>query len=283
MHASDAQPDLGHARPPRPAGRVSWLVVVEQAVGTLIGGGAALGAAGWLWKRWVDHRLQREMEHLKRDLSDSLAQRTRRADYVRNQIQHLYGPLAFLVESSARCIDTNNVIMSTYDKVYSMRGHSEAIRKEARETIARANEYMGLVVENNQEAVKLLRTGWGWLDADDVTDAGQYLTDVHRHNLEFRNEGKMLPIDFYVSDYVEGAPGKPSFIRPAFIARVRAKLLQKQRELAGLTGVNAPVAVLAGVVQAAALPARKATAQLPPEPDEPAQLLPVKLDGGDSA
>jgi hypothetical protein len=204
------------------------------------------------WRR--NEETQRRIEGLKTTLTDALAQRTRRAEYVRAQLQNLYGPLGFLVESSARCIDTNNAIMGAYDKIFSRLGHSQATRREAGETIERANEFVALVVENNQDAIKVLRSGWGWLDADDVADAGQYLTDVHRHNVEFRTEGKMLPIEFYAADDIPGIPGKPSFIRPVFIERVRRKLREKQEELAGLTGTGGQTVAMAGTVQAAALP-----------------------------
>jgi hypothetical protein len=243
-----------------PTGWFEWLKLILGA-GTFLGVvvNAVMMAVGWRKQRLLaedqakrTEETQRRIEGLKTSMADMLAQRTRRTDYIRAQIENLYGPLAFLVESNARCIAVNNAIMRTYDSVFAGRGDSDTARKEARETIERANEYMSLVVDNNQEAMKVLRSGWAWLDSDDIEDAGQYLTDVHRHSVEFKTEGKMLPIEFYV-DGVPGAPGKPSFIRPAFIDRVRAKLIEKQRELAGLTGAQAPVVVIAGNVQVAAL------------------------------
>ena len=244
-----------------PTSWFEWLKLILGAgvfVGVVVN--AVMTALSWRKQRLLaedqarrTEETQRRIEGLKSSLADALAQRTRRAEYVRAQMENLYGPLAFLVESSARCIAVNNAIMKTYDKVFARRSDSDVARKEADDTIDRANEYMALVVDNNQEAVKILRSGWVYLDDDDIADAGQYLTDVHRHSVEFRTAGKKLPIEYYIDDHIPGAPGTVSFIRPAFIARVRAKLVQKQQELAGLTGADGPVSLGAGDVQARAL------------------------------
>jgi hypothetical protein len=252
---------------------MSWSELLLQAGMTFFGGGAALAGGLWLSKRWLDHRLQAEMEHLKRDLNDSLAQRSRRADYVRGQIENLYGPLGFLVESSAQCIETERSIMAARGKLYTRLAPNERFQQEARQTFDRAKEYLDLVVENNQEAIKVLRTGWGWMDADDIPDAGQYMTDVHRYNVEFREPGKMLAVEIYSPEILPGAPGFPSHIRSAFIERVRRKLREKQAELAGLTGAVAAV-VTAGAVQLTPPPAASQPVQLPPVPD--LQLSPMK-------
>jgi hypothetical protein len=179
-------------------------------------------------------------ERLRHELTDDLAKRTRRADYIRGQIDQLYGPLAFFVEASARCIETEHSIGAGYREYFAGRTaiteeSRTKLQLEAHGVIGTSSRYMDLVVENNQEAVKVLRTGWGWLDADDVADAGQYLTDVARYKIEVE-ENHRLPDPFYLEGAMKSAIGPPSFIRPAFIARVRRKLLEKQLELAGLTG-----------------------------------------------
>jgi hypothetical protein len=171
-----------------------------------------------------------------RHLQDRLAGRTRRADYLRGQIEHLYGPLAFLVESSECLITTSNSILKAYTENPSGRSDSEK-RDGAIDT---ANRYVELVVENNKEAMKVLRTGWGWLDHDDILDAAQYLTDVHRHTVEFA-EGHKLPFDFYIEELCPSGPGTPSFIRPRFIERIRTGLRRKQAELTGLADAKGSV------------------------------------------
>jgi len=138
-------------------------------------------------------------ERLRHELADDLAKSTRRAEYVRGQIDHLYGPLAFFVESSDRLMATNQAILEAADKFYEGRFSADQAKlaKEQNGVIDTGNRYMALVVENNKDAIKILRAGWGWLDSDDISSAGQYLTDVARHAVEFEEEGRKLPIQFY--------------------------------------------------------------------------------------
>jgi hypothetical protein len=183
-------------------------------------------------------------ELLRHELAMDLTQRTRWADYIRGQIEKLYGPLAFLVESSARHIATNQGILDVYTQIYEKRTFSddEEVRRKLDEEQERVlntgNRYMELVVENNKEAIKILRAGWGWLDPDDIASAGQYLSDVARHTVEFQEEGRKLPFQFYALSMRGSSLGIVSFIRPEFIDRVRKKLLTKQGELQGLTGAS---------------------------------------------
>jgi exonuclease VII large subunit len=178
------------------------------------------------------------LEHLKRDLQDNLAQRARRVDYLRAQLDKLYGPLAFLLESSARCFETNAHIMKAYDEYFKKFPNLklENGEDEIGRAIETANRYVALVVKNNKEAINILRTGWGWLDKDDIGDAGQYLADIDRHVVEFEEEGRRLPSLFYSRSAIQNAVEPPSFLRQAFVERVRSKLREKQAELSGLTG-----------------------------------------------
>jgi hypothetical protein len=246
-----------------PTGLFAWLSFILSAgafLGVIVN--AVTTALGWRRQRLLAEAqarrtedTQHRIEELKTSLADAQAQRVRRAEYVRAQIENLYGPLAFLVESSARCIAVNSAILKTYDKVFARRSDSDVARKEAEDTIDRANEYMALVVDNNQEAIKILRSGWAYLDQDDIEEAGQYLADVHRHGIEYKTAGRMLPVEFYVEGHIQDAPGKVSFIRPSFIARVRAKHVQKQQELSGVViGADAPFLVVAGGLQVGAPP-----------------------------
>jgi hypothetical protein len=193
------------------------------------------------------HDLAERTERLKSDLAGELAEQTRRADYVRGQIDHLYGPLAFFVESSAHHISTNRAVQLAYDEYFGQKRHgmlgsdpetTRAIVEEGLRVQDTANRYLALVVENNEEAIKILRAGWGWLDQDDVESAGQYMTDIARQSVEFK-ENKRLPPLFYWEGAMQFPVGPVSFIRPEFIDRVRRKLQKKQRELAGLTGATA--------------------------------------------
>jgi hypothetical protein len=193
-------------------------------------------------KTALSRELTERTERLRHELAGDLARNTRRAEYVRGQIDHLYGPLAFFVESSDRHIATNQAIMEAADKFYDGRFSADQAKlaKEQNDVIDTGNRYMALVVENNKDAIQILRAGWGWLDPDDISSAGQYLTDVARHSVEFEEEGRKLPVQFYALSIMKSPLGIVSFIRPEFIERVRQKLLAKQKELGGLTGATEP-------------------------------------------
>ena len=174
----------------------------------------------------------RKLEHVKQELSSTLAARTRRADYLRDQLKNLYGPLAFIVESNARLATTNAEIMKAYGEYFQNR-YGPEYTDDMTNAIGTANRYGELIVANNAEALKLLRTQWGWLDVDDIEIASQFISDVSRHNVEF-TEGKKLPVEFYTT----GRVGTPIIHRGDFAQRVVQKLKDKQSELSGLTLVN---------------------------------------------
>ena len=232
---------------------------------TLLTAGAGFGAAitgvlvifGW----WVSRRLER----FKHELAASLAKRQLRADYVRGQIDHLYGPLAFLVEASERHIDSHRSILRAYDGYFAGRGLTPGTEKEMTTTLDVANSYFVFVDENNQQAEKLLRAGWGWLDRDDVDIALHFIAEVARLRTEYKNNTIQIPGEMYIKGIHAGTLEPPSWLPPEFIERMRAKLSTKQRELAGLTGADGQHQVTLAAAEAA-LPPQDAS------PAPPAQL-----------
>ena len=221
------------------------------------GPGAVITAIVVIFGWWVSRRLER----FKHELAEDHAKRQLRADYVRGQIDHLYGPLAFFVESSARHLTTSAAILKAYDEYFANRQTSDmaAQVQEMDKVIETANAYVALVVENNKETVKVLRAGWGWLDSDDAAEAGEYLTHVARHAVEFEEKKKLPPL-FYIKGSLKNSLGAPSFLPPTFIDRVRRKLNEKQRELTGLTGAETTLAALA---------VKQALPDAPPAPPAP--------------
>lgn len=232
---------------------IEWVKVIAQAVTAIV----VVIIGFWLNRKLErqkadltksvqqgleDDRAQRtkELEHLRRDLQDTLAQRARRADYLRAQITNLYGPLAFLTEMSARCLGVGNAIahlsQEYFDK-FGLRKTANLEEDEADQIITTENRYADVVAENNREAIKLLRTGWGWLDDDDIEITGKYLEDVTRRSVEFEElKKKRLPVSFYISGELKNTLESPFLIRPDFVERVGRKLREKQAELSGLTG-----------------------------------------------
>jgi hypothetical protein len=181
-----------------------------------------------LGKAWVDHRL-----------TNALAQRTRRAEYLRAQLSNLYGPLAFFIEASDGCLKSQKAIVDkgpAYAKRFTSPGSDRAMA-DIDLIIQTANRYIKERLElNNANCIELLRAQWGWLDHDDVNDAARFVGDMDRLAVEFPDGRRILPLPFYVDGALDETLAPPSFIRPEFIERIRGKLTEKQRELSGLTG-----------------------------------------------
>jgi hypothetical protein len=107
--------------------------------------------------------------------------------------------------------------------------------REIDQTIETQNRYVELVHENNKEVVQVLREGWGWLDADDVEEFGQLLTDVGRRSVEF-DGGRKLPVMMYIDVGRRDALDSPIFFRQGVVAMVRAKLREKQSSRMATSG-----------------------------------------------
>jgi hypothetical protein len=202
-----------------------WL---KDALAAFLGNALCFALMGYLGKTWIEHRL-----------TGALAQRARRADYLRAQLTNLYGPLAFLIEASARCLESQKAIVekgSEYFSRYTSPGSARATT-DMDLMLKTANRYIDeRVQENNVKCIDLLRAQWGWLDHDDVEIAGRFIGEMDRLAVEFPDGRRLLPLPLYVDGALDKALETPSFIRPEFIDRVREKLAAKQRELSGLTG-----------------------------------------------
>ncbi|NVJ26870.1 hypothetical protein HUW62_37195 [Myxococcus sp. AM011] len=196
-----------------------------------------------LQEKLDDYRSQRAeaLEHLKRDLQDTLASRTRRAEYLKSQIEKLYGPLTFLIESINSRIECAGHLEAT--KVEFRRRVNEGlIPKDTEPPDKNAiyevqKKYFQLAAVASNEATKLLNSAWGWLDEDDQQDTIDYIERIDRNNVEYVELGiGLLPKQVYDKKVfpITGLE-LPTLRDDEFAKRIRLKLAQKQRELSGLT------------------------------------------------
>ncbi len=244
--------------------RGSLAVTLRDFLTAGAGPGAVIAAIVAIFGWWISRRLER----FKHELAATMEQRKLRAEYVRGQIENLYGPLAFLVEASARHLDTNRAVLEAYDGFFRGRHLTPSSEEEMTRTLDIANSYLDFVIENNHQAERRLRDGWGWLDRDDVDIALHFVAEVARLSTEYKNRRVQLPVGMYIEGINKAALAAPSFLPPALIERIREKLTAKQRELAGLTGAepDRPAAISARAAKPAltaedappALPAPKA-------------------------
>ncbi len=194
---------------------------VGPAITTAVVTAVLTGVVTWL----VQHSLGARLERLRQELTGNLAEKARRAEYVRCQLEKLYGPLAFFMEGNEHLTRLHVHINETYAAFFQGRGATD--KDEASSIIAAANSYGELMLANNRDAVAVLRTNWAYIDQDDIEQAAEFITEVARHDVEFQ-ESKRLPPAFYS---VKDAPLRAPFLhRSPFARRIRDKLKAKQSE-----------------------------------------------------
>ncbi|WP_140876309.1 hypothetical protein [Myxococcus xanthus] len=181
------------------------------------------------------------LEHIKRDLQDTLASKARRVEYLKTQISTIYGPLAFILELCNLRVQAAQKINNAAEAILKRseeRGPSAFLNDvEANEWTATVNRYFELSDKSNDEAIKLLQVGWSWIDEDDQAIALQFVYGVERSKIEFQEkQGRRLASKFYSQALLAAdALEAPVVVNPTFVSRMRDKLYAKQRELSGLT------------------------------------------------
>lgn len=192
-----------------------WVKVIlsNGAIGALVG-----ATALWLFNK-------------------TLAQKARKADFVREQIKNLYGPVTFLLEKGERAFEVHNKLMAGYEEYFKTR-YGEHYSGETTLVIGIANEFGELAKDGAREAAGILKDSWGWLDADDGDAVRDFLTYFDRLKIEFDSDGKArLPFEFYHS--LKNSLRPPLIHDSNLVKRFRQKLLTKQ---AGLSGLKQPKA-----------------------------------------
>ena len=186
---------------------------IIRLIFSFLGGGLVVGILNWV-KSSISERTSRKIEELQ------------------NQIRHLYGPLYFFTSQNENLFKLNEKFHEAYNAEYSSKEWSqdkhtqEALDKEATITIETANEYIELVKKNNDKIISILTDNYAFIDPDDVDVFQQFVVDYTRLKTEISGTGKRtVPLRIY------RRVGDISFMRPAFIERVRSKFNQKRNEL----------------------------------------------------
>jgi hypothetical protein len=168
----------------------------------------------------------RRLEHFKIGTQDAQAQRARRAEYLKNQIEKLYGPLSFYLEVNTRIHET----MMGIDEASAQ---YRVPRDEIDRVIAATNIYARELRGNNEAMVSLLKSQWGWCDIDDTDSFGSHIIATVRSSVEFTEERtSRLPLEYYEHKRL----AVMMIYHPDLFERARRKLREKQAELSGLSG-----------------------------------------------
>ncbi len=157
---------------------------------------------------------------------------TRKHDFIKEQIANVYGPLYFFVGITEALFGLNQKFHQAYnehfiDQKWSTDTHTRvSLRKEIDATLQIANDYVGIVRDNNAKIVDILRENYAFIDPEDTDTFQQFVIDHMRMEREFK-AGQPLetPHEIYFK------VGEISFCRKQFIELVKAKFVEKNKTL----------------------------------------------------
>ncbi|MCE9551018.1 MAG: hypothetical protein K8R50_08465 [Betaproteobacteria bacterium] len=182
-----------------------------QYIMSFIGGGFAVAVGNWV-NSAVAARKQRE------------------GDYLKSQLQSLYGPLFFFTQQNenlfALCRKFNDAYTTEFvAQSWSEDSHTQAsVQKDSATTIEISNQYIRRVVENNERVMDVLEKGWHFIDADDIKEFANFQVDFTRLKVEV--DGTLKP-----PNAIYKAVGNISYMSPSMIERVKLKAQEKEARL----------------------------------------------------
>lgn len=162
--------------------------------------------------------------------STGVARRQREIDYLKGQLQSLYGPLSFFTQQNEKILELIQAFHAAYtgefcETNWSPDDQTQAnVHAAAATTIDLLNLYTHRIVENNSRVMEILEKGWHLIDSEDIEELAQFQVDFTRFRTEV--DGKLItPYAIYE------AIGDVSYMRPSMIKLVKYKLRTKQERL----------------------------------------------------
>lgn len=157
-----------------------------------------------------------------------------KTDYLRNQIDKLYGPLCLILSLSKQHFDISKSILSAYDSYFSAYTWSEdagtqnTLKEESSKTIEVANEHVATANRNNEELFQTIKNNYSLIDLDDIEIVDNFLKNYNRLRIE-HDTNKMLPYMIYKM------VGGISFLPNDFECRITEKFNSKKNLLSQLS------------------------------------------------
>lgn len=174
-------------------------IEIIQLILSFLGGGLVAGLLNW-WRTTLSER------------------RARRVEFLRLQLQNLYGPLQFLTSSNAKLFETSDGFQNAYtvefvEKQYSEKyGAQDRANLAASQTLDIANKYIEKVKKNNTQILAILENQFSLIEVNDIEVFTQFVVDYTRLNTEIDEQGHLkTPIAIYKH------LGSISIMRPDFI------------------------------------------------------------------
>ena len=185
---------------------------ILRLVFSFIGGGAVAAVVGWMQQAGVEKK-------------------RRRAEYLRDQLRNLYGPLDMLIRFNDRLVQLNKDVITAYrDEISGKAPSKEEVIKARTErmlqTIGVQNEYGQQMRENNEKLLELARDNWCFIDCEDMDDVLEFIGHILRLKTEMSEEkGKGLPWQ------VQMRMPEIRIWDPEFAKKIRARCEAKRDEL----------------------------------------------------
>jgi len=184
---------------------------IIRLIFSLLGGGVVAG----LINLWNTNRLERKRK---------------RIEFIRSQLQELYGPLQFFSSCNAQLFKLTDKLNEAYTDEYGNKSWSKAnntqerVRQNASQTMDLSNEYLKQVVENNGHILDVLTNRYSLIDPADADVFTQFIVDHVRYKTEL-SAGLKIPLEIYKH------LGEISFMRLEFVTTVDKRFKEKRAEL----------------------------------------------------
>lgn len=184
---------------------------IVRYIMSFLGGGFAVAIGNWVHATIAAHK-QREVEYLK------------------GQLQSLYGPLFFFTQQNEKLFALCGQFNGAYTNEFVAKNWSQdektqsSVRKDAETTIEISNEYIRRVVSNNERVMEILEKGWHFIDGDDIEELAQFQVDFTRFKIEVDGALK-------TPYFIYKAVGDVSYMRPSMIECVQNKVQTKEARL----------------------------------------------------
>ena len=130
--------------------------------------------------------------------------KARKAEYLREQINKVYGPANFYLEQNRKLIGLGNKISKAYDVELCQPNwsHDEytqaSVGDEAKRTIDINNSYSKVIFKNNLKLSEIVKENSSYIDIEDSEFFQDFIVNSIRHVTEFeKDKGLVLPSKIY--------------------------------------------------------------------------------------
>jgi hypothetical protein len=157
---------------------------------------------------------------------------TRKHEFVKEQINKVYGPLYFFVGLTEALFALNGKFHKAYyehfvDQEWSTTPYTrESLSEERDVTLQIANYYVKIIRDNNSKIMDILRDNYAYIDHEDTEVFLKYIIDHLRMEREFKAEQTLeTPLEIYFK------VGEISYFRMEFIELVKKRFMEKNKTI----------------------------------------------------